>query len=76
MHRFDFTRQDALIFGPETKGLPQDILNLSEYRVKIPIFKTVRSLNLSTSAGVVLYKALANSGILDEWEQTDMNIIK
>ncbi len=76
LHRFDFTRQDALIFGPETKGLPQDILNLSEYRVKIPIFNTVRSLNLSTSAGIVLYQALANSGILDEWEQTDMNIIK
>lgn len=75
LHMFQFTPNDALIFGPETKGLPPEILNLSEYRVKIPIFNTVRSLNLSTSAGIILYQALGSSGILDEWEHTDMNII-
>ncbi len=75
LHMFQFTQNDALIFGPETKGLPPEILNLSEYRVKIPIFNTVRSLNLSTSAGIILYQALGSSGILDEWEHTDMNII-
>lgn len=76
LHKFQFAKDDALVFGPETRGLPKEILDLSEYRVKIPIFNTVRSLNLSTSAGIVLYQALAVSGILDEWEETDMNIIK
>lgn len=76
LHTFHYTKNDALVFGPETRGLPQEILALSPYRVKIPIFNTVRSLNLSTSAGIVLYQALASSGILDEWEQLDMNIVK
>ena len=76
LHTFQYTKDDALIFGPETRGLPQEILNLSPYRIKIPIFNTVRSLNLSTSAGIILYQALASSGILDEWEHMDMNIVK
>lgn len=76
LHTFQYTKEDALIFGPETRGLPQEILNLSPYRIKIPIFNTVRSLNLATSAGIILYQALASSGILDEWEQLDMNIVK
>lgn len=76
LHTFLFSKNDALIFGPETRGLPQEILSLSPYRVKIPIFNTIRSLNLSTSAGIILYQALATSGILDEWEQMDMNIVK
>ncbi len=76
LHTFQYTKDDALIFGPETRGLPQEILNLSPYRIKIPIFNTVRSLNLSTSAGIILYQALASSGILDEWEHMNMNIVK
>lgn len=65
LHRFPFSRNDALVFGPETRGLPEHILTLSEYRVHIPIRNTVRSLNLSTAAGIVLYQALAATGILD-----------
>ena len=66
VHRFAFASDDALVFGPETRGLPEHILALSSQRVRIPLFtNAVRSLNLSTAAGIVLYQALAASGALD-----------
>ena len=67
VHRFVFSPQDALVFGPETRGLPEHILALSGQRVRIPIRNVVRSLNLSTSAGIVLYAALGQCGLLEEW---------
>lgn len=66
VHRFRFSPEDSLIFGPETRGLPQDILQQSPYRVRIPIRSVVRSLNLSTSAGIVLYAALGQCGLLED----------
>ena len=65
LHKFTYYADDALIFGPETRGLPDHILDLSEHRVRIPIRNVVRSLNLSTSAGIILYQALFSSGLLD-----------
>ena len=65
LHRFAFEENDALIFGPETRGLPDHILALSVHKVHIPIRNVVRSLNLSTAAGIILYQALASSGLLD-----------
>ena len=55
---------DALIFGTETKGLPKDVLERERERViGIPMRKgTVRSLNLSTTVGIVAYAALARLG--------------
>ena len=65
VHRFAFTRDDTLVFGPETRGLPENILALSGHAVHIPLRGVVRSLNLSTAAGIVLYQAMASSGLLD-----------
>jgi tRNA (cytidine/uridine-2'-O-)-methyltransferase len=51
---------DFLVFGKETKGLPEELIfgNLDR-AITIPIDKhNIRSLNLSTSAGIVLYEAL------------------
>jgi tRNA (cytidine/uridine-2'-O-)-methyltransferase len=46
-----------LVFGSETKGLPKHILSAySTYH--IPITSEIRSLNLSTAAGIVLYESL------------------
>jgi tRNA (cytidine/uridine-2'-O-)-methyltransferase len=48
-----------LVFGAETKGLPQEIL--SQYPnacYRIPITREIRSLNLSTAAGIALYESL------------------
>jgi tRNA (cytidine/uridine-2'-O-)-methyltransferase len=50
---------DFLVFGKETKGLPDDILEAHrDHLIRIPMTGTVRSLNLSNSAAIVLYEAL------------------
>lgn len=55
----DFTHEEVwLVFGPETRGLPVDILEEGAERVlKIPMAGT-RSLNLATAAAIVLYEAV------------------
>lgn len=62
LHEFPFQKHDVLVFGPETKGLPESILALSPHRIRIPISDKVRSLNLSTAAGITLYEALRQTG--------------
>ncbi len=51
---------DYLIFGKETKGLPEDLLNLYKDRcLTLPMpNENIRSLNLAMTAGIVLYEAL------------------
>jgi len=54
-----FHEGDALLFGPETRGLPQEILDglPPEQRLRLPMREGNRSLNLSNSAAVVVYEA-------------------
>jgi len=63
----DFRPGDLLVFGKETVGLPEQLLEQNRsHCIRIPIFSPiVRSLNLSTAAGIVLYEALRQSGRLD-----------
>ncbi len=58
LHSFDFWPGDAVVLGPETRGLPEHMFARHSHRVRIPIWGEVRSLNLSTAAGVLLYQAL------------------
>ena len=59
-HQVQYRLGDALLFGPETRGLPQDILeNLGPQAcIRIPMAPDSRSLNLSNAAAVVLYEGL------------------
>ncbi len=59
-----FAYGDALVFGKETAGLPQALLDAyPERALRIPMRGgSVRSINLSTAAGVVTYAALARLG--------------
>ena len=62
MRRHDeaaFAAGDALVFGPETRGLPDEVLDLCppERRLRIPMLPGVRSLNLSNAVAVVVYEA-------------------
>ena len=56
-----FGHGDMLVFGKETQGLPQYVLDAQpEHALRIPIRPgAVRSLNLSTAVGIVAYAALA-----------------
>ena len=54
-----FREEDALLFGPETSGLPQDVLARypPEHRLRIPMRPSSRSLNLSNAVAVACYEA-------------------
>ncbi|MFK7911547.1 MAG: tRNA (cytidine(34)-2'-O)-methyltransferase [Akkermansiaceae bacterium] len=60
-----FQDGDYLIFGCETKGLPESLLSENaESTLTIPMTKNgTRSLNLSTSVGIVLYEAVRQVGL-------------
>ena len=56
---FRFAQGDILLFGSETRGLPDDVFNkiLPENRLHIPMRDNSRSLNLSNSVAIVAYEA-------------------
>ncbi|MBQ7738441.1 MAG: tRNA (cytidine(34)-2'-O)-methyltransferase [Desulfovibrionaceae bacterium] len=65
---FTFTPNDCLVFGPETRGLPEELFQKYSAQVRIPMRPDgVRSINLSTCAGIVLYQALIQCGIPADW---------
>lgn len=59
-----YRHDDALLFGPETRGLPQSLLDTlpPEQRIRIPMVAGNRSLNLSNAVAVVLYEAWRQHG--------------
>jgi tRNA (cytidine/uridine-2'-O-)-methyltransferase len=59
-----YSDDDFLVFGPETRGLPQQILDRdAERTLRIPMMGAdVRSLNLSNAVSIVLYEALRQLG--------------
>jgi tRNA (cytidine/uridine-2'-O-)-methyltransferase len=50
---------DIFLFGPETKGLPEDLLNQynTDQKIKIPMQPNSRSLNLSNAVSVIIFEA-------------------
>lgn len=61
---FEFQADDCLIFGRETRGLPEDLLKANWERcLQIPMpNEKVRSLNLATSVGIALFEAIRQVG--------------
>ena len=63
-HRIAYRADDWLLFGRETSGLPPELLEVCDLSLAIPMPGSVdrgggvRSLNLATAAGVVLFEAL------------------
>lgn len=62
--RVKFEAGDVFVFGPETRGLPQEIRDefAPELRLRLPMLPNSRSLNLSNSTAILLYEA---------WRQID-----
>jgi len=60
----EYRAGDALLFGPETRGLPQDVLDdiAPECRLRLPMLPHSRSLNLSNTVAICVYEA---------WRQLD-----
>ena len=59
-----FQKNDFLLFGPETRGLPKTIRDAiaSNFQIRIPMQKNCRSMNLSNAVSVILYEALRQLG--------------
>jgi len=63
-HTVQYQAGDAIVFGPETRGLPQDIREHSAVTgcIRIPMQASSRSLNLSNATAIVLYEAWRQLG--------------
>jgi tRNA (cytidine/uridine-2'-O-)-methyltransferase len=59
-----FRRDDVFVFGPETRGLPAEVLAQFEEnrRIRLPMLPTSRSLNLSNAVAVVVFEAWRQIG--------------
>ncbi|GMR18647.1 MAG: tRNA (uridine(34)/cytosine(34)/5-carboxymethylaminomethyluridine(34)-2'-O)-methyltransferase TrmL [Gammaproteobacteria bacterium] len=60
----EYKKGDALVFGPETRGLPADLLESLPInrRLRLPMIEHSRSLNLSNTVAVVVYEAWRQQG--------------
>ncbi|MDC0875861.1 tRNA (cytidine(34)-2'-O)-methyltransferase [Candidatus Pelagibacter sp.] len=56
--KFKFNSEDTILFGRESAGVPENIHQLIENRLKIPMNNNVRSLNIASSVAVVLAESL------------------
>jgi len=61
-----YKERDAFLFGPETRGLPQHLLDAlpAEQQLRLPMRDNSRSLNLSNAAAVVVYEAWRQLGFV------------
>ena len=61
---FAFMADDVLLFGKESAGVPLAVAEACDARVRIPIRRAVRSLNLATSTALALGEALRQTATL------------
>jgi tRNA (cytidine/uridine-2'-O-)-methyltransferase len=63
-HQARYQDEDVLLFGPESRGLPDAVLSSlpAEFKIRIPMLTGSRSLNLSNATGIILYEAWQQLG--------------
>tara|TARA_B100000579_G_scaffold283626_1_gene234962 strand:+ start:55 stop:507 length:453 start_codon:yes stop_codon:yes gene_type:complete len=64
LYNFKFNPSDILLFGRESAGVPKNIHNIVDHRLKIPMKAGVRSINLSSSVALVLGEGLRQTNQL------------
>ena len=55
---FNFKKDDTLLFGRESSGVPENLHKSIKFKVKIPMIKNKRSLNLAVSAAIIISESL------------------
>ena len=63
-HKFKFKKNDVLLFGRESAGVPENLHKTIKYRLKIPMNKKTRSLNVAMSAAIISAEALRQNNML------------
>ena len=57
-HKFRYKKNDMLLFGRESAGVPEDIHRTIKYKLKIPMNKKTRSLNVAMTVAIIASEAL------------------
>ena len=63
-HTFKFKKNDMLLFGRESAGVPEEIHKMLKNKIKIPMNKKTRSLNVAMSVAIVAAEALRQNNLL------------
>ena len=63
-HKFKFKKNDMLLFGKESAGVPEEIHKMLKNKIKIPMNKQTRSLNVAMSVAIVAAEALRQNNLL------------
>tara|TARA_B100001996_G_C18183663_1_gene409325 strand:- start:27 stop:485 length:459 start_codon:yes stop_codon:yes gene_type:complete len=62
--KFNFDKNDTILFGRESAGVPDDIHKTINDRLKIPMNKNTRSLNIASSVAIVLAESLRQTELI------------
>ena len=63
-HEFKFKKNDILLFGRESAGVPESLHKSIKHKVKIPMNKKTRSLNVAMSVAIISAEALRQNNLL------------
>ena len=63
-HNFNFKKNDILLFGRESAGVPESLHKTINDKVKVPIDKKTRSLNVAMSVAIISAEALRQNNLL------------
>ena len=61
---FKFKKNDTILFGRESAGVPENIHKIIKYRLKIPMIDKMRSLNIASSVAIVLAESLKQTKLI------------
>ena len=62
--KFKFKKEDTILFGRESAGVPENIHQSIKDRLKIPMNKNARSLNIASSVAIVLAESLRQTKLI------------
>ena len=63
-HKHKFIRDDMILFGRESAGVPEELHRMLKNKIKIPMNKKTRSLNVAMSVAIVAAEALRQNNLL------------
>ena len=63
-HKFKFKKDDILLFGRESAGVPNNLHKTIKHKIKIPMNKNTRSLNVAMSVAIISAEALRQNNLL------------
>jgi tRNA (cytidine/uridine-2'-O-)-methyltransferase len=66
LHRFAFAGGDTILLGRESAGVPQEVHRAAAARVRIPLRRPARSLNVALAGAIALAEALRQTGLFPE----------